>query len=328
MQRKNVILTAGITAALIAGMVIAFVSIPVPMSLLMRKMFEFPKLSPPAGYATMKDSVTIHSDLVYPSKYAENTLDLYLPKEQSDSPLPVILWVHGGAYVGGDKRDARNYCTSLAAQGYAVISMNYARAPEARYPIPIIQMQEVYAWLCRFEKEYSFDLSRIVLAGDSAGAHSAATFALIQTNSDYAAKMGFKPVISAWHIRGLLLYCGPYDVPMMGDIPGFFGFMISRAGWAYFGTPHWTKDFAESATIRHHLTGDYPPVFITDANAASFKPQGQALVNALTRVNIPVKSYFPPDTEKTTHEYQFLMDTSSGAQCYAQTLAFLSEYVN
>ena len=328
MQRKNVILTAGIVMALIAATIIVFVATPVPMSLMMRKAFESPKLSAPTGYASMETTVAVQHDLVYPSSYGENTLDLYLPKGQSDFSLPVILWVHGGAYVGGDKSDARYYCTALAARGYAVISMNYARAPEARYPTPITQMQEVYAWLCTFEKKYSLDLSRMFLAGDSAGAHSAATFALIQTNPDYAAKLFLKSVVPAGHIRGLLLYCGPYDVQMLDDIPGFFGFMISRAGWAYFGSRHWVTDFGELATIRYHLTADYPPVFITDTNAASFKPQGQALAEALTRANIPVKSYFPPDVEETTHEYQFLMDTLSGAQCYEKTLAFLNEYLN
>ena len=326
-MKKIVIIILAVITALAIAVTLCLTISPVPTSMLMRKLFETPNLSPPEGYTAMNQSVTVHSDITYPSDYDENSLDIYLPKAASGK-LPVILWIHGGAYVGGDKSDARHYCTALSSNGYAVISMNYNRAPEATYPTPIFQIEEVYSWITSYAKQYSLDPTRIVLAGDSAGAHSAAIFSLIQTNPDYAEKFGFTASIPAENLKGLLLYCGPYDVQMTGDISGVFGLMIDRAGWAYFGSSNWSNEKDKEATIKHHLTTRFPPTFITDSAKASFDKQGKELAEELEKAQIPVTSYFPTaDVGKTEHEYQFRMDTPAGAECYKLTLRFLETYM-
>ena len=327
-KKKPLIITLSAVAALTAAAILSLTVSPVPAALLLRKLFENPTLAPPNGYAAMEETVTAHLDLDYPSAYADHTLDLYLP-ETADGNLPVVLWVHGGGYVGGDKSDVRYYATALASNGYAVISMNYQRAPEAKYPVPIVQIGEVVRWMVSAAERYSLDPNRLVLAGDSAGAHSAATFSLIQTNPDYAEKSGFTATLPADALKGLLLYCGPYDVPLIDEIPGIFGFMLARAGWAYFGARDWAAQYGEIATVRHHVTTQYPPTFITDSGSNSFEIQGKALADTLERAAVPVTRYFmPADTEKTTHEYQFLMNTPAGAECYRLTLQFLAAYMH
>ena len=52
--------------------------------------------------------------------------------------MPCIVWVHGGAYAGGDKEDVTAYAKHLASFGYIVISMNYSLAPKAQYPTPLL----------------------------------------------------------------------------------------------------------------------------------------------------------------------------------------------
>ena len=321
-RRLIVLLTVAVAVALTT---VSFIVSPVPASRIMRKLFEKPKLAPPFGYAEMELAVTVEADIVYPSANGDNTLDLYRLRDESAS-APVIIWVHGGAYVGGDKSDVRLYATALASEGYAVIAMNYERAPEARYPVPITQLGEVTAWVEENADRYKLDTSRIVLAGDSAGAHTAATFALIQTNPEYAQKIGIKPTLNAERLRGLLLYCGPYDVDAMDKIGGVFGFMLGRAGWAYFGVRDWTMQHTELATIKNHVTAAFPPTLITDGNTASFELHGRELAAALEVESVPVETYFIPlEAEKTMHEYQFQMNTPAGTESYRRTLAFLSE---
>jgi Esterase/lipase len=322
-MKKAIIITLAAITALALTITLCLTVSPVPASMLMRKMFETPNLAPPDGYTAMETAVTAHTNLTYPSEYADNTLDIYLPK-QADTALPVILWVHGGAYVGGDKSDARYYCTALASNGYAVISMNYQRAPEATFPTPIVQIADAYAWITSAEESYSLDPTKLVLAGDSAGAHSAALFALIQRNPAYAEKFSFTASLPPEHLKGLLLYCGPYNVQTTGDISNVFGLMINRAGWAYFETRNWATEMDDQATVKHHITAQFPPSFITDSAANSFDKQGKELAEELKKLNVPVTSYFPAaELEKTTHEYQFLMNTPAGAECYRLTLKFL-----
>ena len=69
-------------------------------------------------------------DVSYASAYDLHTYDIYYPKEKGSYPL--LLWVHGGAFVGGDKADTRTYMEMVASYGYTVISMNYALAPEQK----------------------------------------------------------------------------------------------------------------------------------------------------------------------------------------------------
>lgn len=309
-------------AAALALTIVLFVVSPTPTALLLRKLFEKPSLAPPDGYAAMERAVTANLDLTYPSAHGDNTLDLYLPND-ADEPLPVIIWVHGGAYVGGDKSDARLYATALASEGYAVISMNYERAPEAKYPTPITQLGEVCAWVRTNAEAYTLDPERLILAGDSAGAHTAATFALIQTNPAYAEEIGIAPSVALQSIRGTILCCGPYDVQSMGEIKSVFGFFLARAGWAYFGSRAWVDEYA-IVSVAAHVTADFPPTFLTDGNTNSFEPQGRELVAALDALGVPVTSLFIDLADEITqHEYQFQMNPPAGEQCYEMILEFL-----
>ena len=313
--------------AIIGITAVVFTVTPVPASLLMRKLFEKPNLAEPDGYSDIESRVTVYRDIEYKSDFSDNKLDMYLPANMEDKH-PIVLWVHGGAYVGGDKGDILYYSTALSSEGYAVISMNYQRAPEAKYPVPIVQIGEVYSWILSVAEEFSLDVEKLVLAGDSAGAHSVSIFSLIQTNPEYSNEIGIEALVPKEHIKGQLLYCGPFDVEMVGNVRGVFGFMLSKAGWAYFGSKNWAEEYNRIATVRYHVTEEYPSTFITDSNTASFEGHGKDFVGQLESVNVRVESYFIPiEEEKTMHEYQFLMDTPSGRECYKRTVQFLEEIV-
>ena len=318
---------AVIVCLILAAAAAAFVFSPLPASGLMRRLFKYPKLSAPDSLRDAQEGTFVFYDLVYPSEHADSTLDLYVPR-QSSGLLPVIIWVHGGAFVGGDKSDVRYFARMLAYEGCAVISMNYRRAPEARFPVPVIQIKDVCSWISDTAVSLNLDKNRIVLAGDSAGAHSCALFALTQSDEEYARQIGIEPSVPREHIKGLMLYCGPYDCAGMKKIKGIFGFMIRRAGQAYFGTKNWAEDFDGTATVRYHACSSLPPVFITDGNTHSFENQARMLESALKNAGAEVMSYFIPEgKEAASHEYQFLMDSEAGAGCFERTLQFLREYV-
>ena len=305
--------------------VIALLSVfsPYPASFLMRALFNKPNITPPAHEEAVEGLVYVHNDITYPSLYSKNTVDIYLP-EQTDGNSPVILWAHGGAYVGGDKTDVKYYAAALAFQGYAVISMNYDLAPEGKYPGPLHQIADVCKWLESVQEEYSIDTSRLFLAGDSAGAHMMVQFALIQTSQEYADLCGLTATIETEKIKGMLLYCGPYDAARLGETKGILGFMMKRAAWAYYGSPNWLEKYGDEISVVDHITKDFPPAFITDANTMSFPDHGEKLADTLRQKQVPVETYFmPAEEEKTIHEYQFIMNTPAGQECYKRTLEFL-----
>ena len=305
----------------------AFTLSPVPASMLTRLVFSNGIAVKPDNYDEIKDKVTIIKNLEYPSNYKDNLVDLYIPN-QTEAPTPIVIWIHGGAFVGGDKSDIEIYATSLAAEGIAVACINYRRAPEAKYPAPLIQTAEAYIWLKDIANTYSIDINRIILAGDSAGAHIAAQLAAVQTNSTYAAELELEQVIPQDSIKAVLLFCGPFEIAKMDEISSpTINFFMNRTAWAYFGQKNWQETFEHKATIANHITGDFPPAFITDGNTFSFEEHGMALAKALEKNAVPAEVYFiPPETETAPHEYQFIMNTPAAQESFEKVIAFVKEY--
>ena len=301
---------------------------PIPISMLLRSMLSNGVAVAPENYEETEKQVTAIKDLTYPSLYQDNSADIYFPKG-GGGPFPVVLWVHGGAFVGGDKRDVEIYATTLASEGLAVICINYQLAPEAKYPAPIIQTEEAYLWTRDMAFKYPFDTERLILAGDSAGAQIVTQFTAIQCNKEYANDMGFKQTVPQGTLKASLLFCGPFDAAKISSSSSsLIGFLMGNAACAYFGSRDWPERFSSQATIASHITSDFPPTFISDGNTASFEDHGRDFADVLRKNKVPVETYFvDPGTEKTNHEYQFVMNTPAGIESFQKTLDFINRYI-
>jgi len=320
---KHIILLSVIF--LLAALIIFIFVSPVPISYIIRSAFNKKIAVPPDNYTDIQNNAEVVKNLKYPSEYKDNTADIYLPKNKENVPFPVVLWIHGGAFVGGDKEDIEIYATNLASEGFAVVCMNYKRAPEAKYPVPLIQTDEVYNWIQSISEQYHFDTTRFIIAGDSAGAHIAAQFAAIQSNPDYADEMGFIPVVPLNTFKAILLFCGPFDVAELDKgNNAVLDFLMGRAAWVYFGKKNWADDFAYQATIANHITDKFPPSFISDGNSMSFEKHGRDLADALKNKGVLVETYFiPVEKETAAHEYQFIMNAAAGKESFDKTLDFI-----
>jgi len=313
----------GVTCFIAVSLILVFLT-PFPAVYVLR--YEFAKSTKvaPTNYDTIKAQVDVVRDLTYPSTAKDNKADIFTPKGNT-IPLSTIIWVHGGAFVGGDKTDVDYFATCLAADGYAVISINYQLAPYAKFPSPMRQLAEVYKWLETVQTTYLLDLTSLVLAGDSAGAHTVAVFTQAQISEDYADELGVEQVIDPATIKALLLYCGPYSIKKTNNVDnGLLRFFLERAAWAYFGTMEWTK-FDNIASPVYHVTAGFPPCFITDGNTGSFEEQARDMVAALEDKGVTCESYFiPKEQAKVGHEFQFAMNTAAGIEAYQRTLTFLT----
>ena len=329
-KKKRSALRLGLSAAavLLTAAVLFTCLSPLPVAWVIRAAFRKGVAVPPQGFEGMQQRVDVTKNLSYPSQYLDNQADIFLPKDR-DGPVPVVLWVHGGAFVGGSKEDVEIYATALAAEGIAVVSMNYRRAPEAAYPTPLIQVEEAYRWMAEIADTYSFDLGRFALAGDSAGAHIVAQFAAMQSNADYAAEMGFEQIVPPDMLKAVLLFCGPYDVAGITEGSNtVMNFLMGRAAWAYFGERGFSEALIAQATLSNHVTGSFPPAFITDGNNMSFEPHGRSLAAALTESGVSVETYFvPAEVESVGHEYQFIMNTPAGEESFRRVIQFLEKYL-
>ncbi len=174
----------------------------------------------------------------------------------------------------------------------------------------------------------NIDLNRIFLAGDSAGAQIAAQAALIISDPAYAQRMGINPGMPRAALRGVVLFCGPYD-PATMNFDGLFGKFMRTVIWSYVGTrdPH-DKRVAQ-LSVTPHVTPAYPPVFISVGNVDPLAPQSLALADALRATGVQVDALFFPDDHRPPldHEYQLLLSTDSGRLALDRSVAFLAAQV-
>ncbi|MBQ0138805.1 MAG: alpha/beta hydrolase [Kurthia sp.] len=304
---------------------------PKPASMVIKQLFKEGVAVPPDDYEKIKAQTMSFDNLNYTSKYEDGQLDIVVPKEQS-KPLPTILWVHGGAYVGGDKKDITEYATQVAAKGYAVINMNYELAPSATYPTPLKQMDEVYAYMKKYAQKYNLNLDQLFIAGDSAGAQIAGQYINIQVDADYARKVDLQAAIPANTLRGALLFCGPYDLSALDSLSSnrLISFFMQRAGWAYIGERDWQNSpSTQLASLTDTISKNYIPTFITDGNTGSFEEHGVKLAQILTSYDVPVTRVFYPTSEASLgHEYQFMMDLPQAKQTFNELEQFLKTQTN
>jgi acetyl esterase/lipase len=110
-----------------------------------------------------------YADLAYATLSATQKLDLYLP--QGSGPFPVVVTVHGGGFMMGDKADASGKAGTdqLLAEGYAVAAVNYRLSKEAKAPAQIQDVKAAVRFLRANAKKYNLNPDKFAAWGASAG---------------------------------------------------------------------------------------------------------------------------------------------------------------
>ncbi|WP_260859366.1 alpha/beta hydrolase [Bacillus tropicus] len=141
-------------------------------------------------------------------KYGSNrmqTLNIYAPKVQSKEKLPVIIYVHGGGWRGGDKTNVSEKPNFFKEKGYAFISVNHRLSPEVKYEEMTSDISNAIKWVYDNADNYHLDRTQINLMGHSAGGH---LIMLITTNPKYLSNVG----LSSNVIRSTVNIDGPLDL--------------------------------------------------------------------------------------------------------------------
>ncbi len=334
MKKKILRFILGIISLLITIFIfimLAFTFSPIPGAMIVRHMFDSKvKITDKKTFDKVQGTVDISYDHQYKSLFKDNSYDLYLPKN-IDHKIPVLVWIHGGGFIGGDKSTLKEFATKLASDAQiAVLSMNYQRAPESKYPNQVLQVGELISSLQK-NKSTVIDLSHVMFGGDSAGAQIALEYVLTQTNDIHRNSLNIPHLLNKDNIRGTLSYCGPLNLKQMVNDKsrsGFMKFFVQTVAWSELGIKHWeSSPRLEESSLVSQLTKDFPPTYITDGNSYSFEEQGMAFEKRLNQFEVPVQTlFFNHSTKKISHEYQFDYSKKEARQCYSQTLSFIEKY--
>ncbi|WP_200957707.1 alpha/beta hydrolase [Phenylobacterium sp. Root700] len=326
MLRKLLIAIGVIAGAMVLVVVAAVYVTPWPGALLIRHVFE--KGSADASAALEKHvpaQVTSELGLRYDPADPVALLDIYRPAIVGEALPPTIVWIHGGGYVSGRRGDMANYLKVLAGQGFTTVAIDYSIAPRATYPTPVRQANAALAYLTAEAQALKIDPSRLILAGDSAGAQIAAQMANIIASPVYARAVGISPAVGPEQIRGVLLFCGPYDVELV-NFDGPFAPFLSNVLWSYSGSRNF-RDHPEFSrmSVTNHVTAAFPPAFISVGDADPLEAQSRALAKVLQARGVAVETLFFPQGHQPAlgHEYQFNIDQEAGQQALARSAAFV-----
>lgn len=254
------------------------------------------------------------------------TLDAFSPRGTTGA-LATVVWIHGGAWISGDKTNVDPYLRILAGHGYTAIGLNYTIAPEASYPTAVRELNGALGYIRAHAAALHVDPERIVLAGDSAGAQLASQLDVLITNPEYAHILGIVPALDASELVGTVLQCGVYDLGRMADLDGIAAWGFKVALWAYTGTKSWSASY-EGATMStiDYVTRDFPPTYISGGNGDGLTwiesiPMSQALQRA--GVDTTTRFFAADHAPSLPHEYQFKLDSPDAQVTLQQTLDFL-----
>jgi acetyl esterase/lipase len=238
-----------------------------------------------AGLTTPND-IKRYDDILYGTDKTWNILDVYRPKEFEGKKLPVIVSVHGGGWVYGDKNVYQFYCMSLAQRGFAVVNFTYRLAPEYKFPAPLEDTNTVFGWILKNAEEYGFDTDNIFAVGDSAGAQTLGLYADIYANKEYAQNYDFT-VPSGLKLKAIALNCGVYDVDTNNDYDGMRLDVIKD-----YLPNQGSREEIVRMNVAYHMTHDFPPTFFMTCTGDFLMPQAQILEKALISNAVPHEFHF------------------------------------
>ena len=160
------------------------------------------------------NSISVEKDVVYDDALTDVcTLDIYCPPLKGREKYPVLVDVHGGGWITGDKHWRRGLNRAFADMGLCVISPNYGLSPRFKYPECVKHLFACFKWICDHAEERRLDLDNVLITGDSAGGQLACLVLAIQNNAEVKARIG--AVDSPLRFKGGMLVCGAYDPDSM-----------------------------------------------------------------------------------------------------------------
>lgn len=226
--------------------------------------------------------VAVQRDIPYVVNGAKNqVLDIFLPEARSDKPLPLVIWIHGGAWIGGSHHNPP--VLFLVKHGFAVASVQHRFSSEVKWPGQAYDVKAAIRFLRANAVKYNFDPDHFGLGGDSSGGHLA-SFA--GTSGDVKAMEGNlgNPGVTT-KVQAVIDWFGPTDVVQLASQakPGGFihyGAASSPEGMLLGGSVQEKKDLAASANPITYITADEPPFLIMHGDNDMLVPWGQSEILA------------------------------------------------
>ena len=307
-----------------------------------RRVFRWVELSAPMNHWLEKHRVRVLRNVPYVgSGHPAHMLDVYAPLSGDDGEQathqmkrPVVFYVHGGGFEVCSKDTHWIMAQSYARAGYVVFNVNYRLAPKNPFPCGLSDVCAAYLWTLDNAARFGGDPTRIIVAGESAGANLVSSLAIL------SAVERREPWARAVYRRhappsAVVAACGFFEVQnphrfraLARESWGITKHAIEQIGRAYLPhRPRWEgeHDLANPLHMleQKHYTFDKPlaPFFVPCGGADPLVDDTRRLEQALrSRGVVHEARYYHGEV----HAFHALWWREQAKQCWADTLAFVA----
>jgi len=280
----------------------------------------------------------------------EHLLDVYRPAQPTTGihagaapafrryhgpPWPMVFYIHGGGFRILSKDTHWVMGLSFARRGFVVFNTSYRLAPKHRFPCAIEDVCRSFVWAVRNAERFGADPTRVIIAGESAGANLAASLAitLAYEREEPWAKEAFATGVIP---KAVVPACGVFQVSDMARLsrrkPGMSAFIADRlreVESAYLGpvAPGCSTDLADPLLVFERgekPARPLPPFFLPVGTKDPLLPDTRRMAEALRALGTEaVDAYYPGQI----HAFHALVMRAAARKCWRDTFAFLDEHV-
>ena len=198
----------------------------------------------------------------------ENKLDLYVPRGAT-GPTPVLMYIHGGGWVGGTKESSVLRILPYLEMGWAVANVEYRLGAVARAPAAVEDGLCALRWVIRNAGQYNLDTSRIVTTGNSAGGHLALTTGMIPASAGLDRECPGSEELS---VAAIINWYGITEVGDLLDGPNIRSYAVE-----WMGSLENRFEIAERVSPMTYVRAGLPPTLTIHGDADPTVPYQHAI---------------------------------------------------
>lgn len=268
------------------------------------------------------------NDLCYGSTYPNSFLDIWRGKD-ADKSCPTVVYFHGGGMLFGDKavgdplavEGSMGLIQEIVKQGINLVSVNYALAPEYRFPVQPQQGMQALLWLCRNAEDLQLDMDRVIIMGSSAGANMTLLLGQAIANPSYASLLEIPEVMEYSRVKALIADESALSV-------GGINQNIDLMGASWLGEDDFVSGpKAKMVVAQNYMADRFFPTFVNSSNVEEFfHTEALYTVAALEKVNVPYDFFYRTQGEAGALHHGFVEQFATNAsarECLNRMLSFM-----
>jgi len=277
------------------------------------------------------EGITCIKDVAYGAHTLQKG-DLYFKDNinKESQKKPIVLYIHGGGFIKGDKKHRVTVSEYYANEGFYVFSVNYRLPPDVSIIGQILDCVNALNYIEELSKKYNIDTDNIFITGDSSGSCQTAFLAALKFDENLRKRIDC-PDINV-NIKGLMLMSGIYDVEALVKNLKLFGVIPQTARMILdFDLKNDLSNLEEyeyydCISPTSYVNKDWCPVFISWSESDIFcKGQGEAMCAALKKNIENVKTHSVKGITNNHCYHLFLKSNKYAEECMRKSVEFMNE---